>query len=728
MLRHLIITLTIALTCGNCLAQWTMRPSFYNIADVEEYGGRVVAFAPHAVFVADYSGDVDIYSKTSRLSGADISAGYADKGGQCFIVGYANGSADMVSGSSTATIQDISSGNYLYDRRISHITSSKDFYILSGQFGISFVKKDFSGVYGVCHTDNPVLMTAADGNRLWAVTADEILSADLASVNLQSPENYTKKAFTLPSGYVFTGVTSANGAVYVSAFSSSQNKSALYALNDNTLIDEFDGAISLKSNGSNIIVSAKGSVNVYNSSSLLIKQISAANIQENIDITAATILENGMLAVATKKSGMFFGNEGAFKKYLPNGPYTDRFNDLKTVKNRLVAGGKAISILDNNVWNTSIPTGGESVTSLFFNPFNYHHLFAGAEKAVLYQYDDANQKSALNVESAPKNRIAGMSATPDGSLLVVVDGGGIFILSSDGSWHYLSSSEQIKNHTVKSITQVSDYIFLLNLGTSGLFAIDLNATPTDAADDRTRLFYPQFSSGEKVGTEVTSVAKDLDSRIWIGSNSGIGYMQNSDGLLSGEARCMRPVVTQSSKTDGDYSQYLLRYACINDICADAADRKWIATNAGVFAVSDDGTGEVFCFNTKNSPLPSDTVFSARFMGLTGELFFATSSGLCSYAGDVEDAWQDLESVKVYPNPVRPDYDGMIYVSGLEDETDVRITDISGALVYHTVSAGGKITWDGRNLRGHRCHTGIYLIFCVNPETRDTTVKKLLIVN
>ena len=366
MLRHLIITLTIALTCCNCLAQWTMRPSFYNIADVEEYGGRVVAFAPHAVFVADYSGDVDIYSKTSRLSGADISAGYADKGGQCFIVGYANGSADMVSGSSTAAIQDISAGNYLYNRRITHITSSNDYYIFSGEFGISFVHKDFSSVYGVCHTDKPVMMCAVNGNTLWAVSEDEILSTNLANVNLQSPDIYTKYDFSIPSGYAISGIANANGNLMVGLYSSSQNKSEVYALNGNSLIDEFDGEITLKSNGSNLIVSTRNNVNVYNSTALLIKQIAAANIKEGIYINSSIVLENGMIAVGTKNSGLYFGNESAFKNYLPNGPLTDNFNTIETFKNRLVAGNSGLSILENNAWTNSFPTGGETIYSLFF--------------------------------------------------------------------------------------------------------------------------------------------------------------------------------------------------------------------------------------------------------------------------------------------------------------------------------------------------------------------------
>ena len=727
MLKFFTTLFYIAICC-NCLAQWTMRPSFYNVVDVQPFGNKIVAYCPHAVFVANYNGDVDIFTKSSGLSGADISAGYASMSKNCFVVAYADGSADLVSGSNVQTINDVSLGNYLYERKVYHVTESNYYYIMSGEFGIAFVNKDFSGVYGVCRTEFPVLQCAVAGNTLWTVSEQGIYSVSLDNVNLQSPDNYSKHVFDLPVNYDFGQIVSANNMVYVAIYSSSHNKSAVYLLDNNTLVDEFDGEVCLKSTGSNLVVSSATNVSVYNSSNLLIKQIDEQSIKQSIEITSAILLENGMLSIGSKKCGMFLGNDNAFKNFLPNGPFDDSFNSIVTMQNRLIAGNKAFSILHNNIWtNTEVADG--DFTSLFFNPYNYHHAFAGSSNALLYQFDDDKQRSVLNVESAPVNKVSAMEACPDGSLLVVVDFGGIYILSPDGSWHFLQSSAVINKYAVKSIVHASDYVFLLNLGENGVFAIDLSSTPTDYTDDRTNIFYPRYTTGERMGTQITAIVKDLDSRVWIGSNSGIGYLQNVDEVFTDAARCMRPVVTQSSKADGDYSQYLLRYAYINDICADAAAQKWIATNgAGVFAVSNDGTGEVFCFNSKNSPLPSDTVYTVDFMGLTGELFFSTASGLCSYSGDVEDAWNSLESVKVYPNPVRPDYDGMIYVSGLEDNTDVRITDLAGHLVFHTVSAGGKITWDGKNLRGNRCSTGVYLIFCVAPDTGDTSVKKLLIVD
>lgn len=83
---------------------------------------------------------------------------------------------------------------------------------------------------------------------------------------------------------------------------------------------------------------------------------------------------------------------------------------------------------------------------------------------------------------------------------------------------------------------------------------------------------------------------------------------------------------------------------------------------------------------------------------------------------------------VYPNPVRPGYDGVIAIKGLVANSDVKITDVSGNLVSVTKSQGGQAIWDGRNLDGRKVHTGVYLVFTSNSDGSETLVTKILFVN
>ncbi|MEA3450846.1 MAG: T9SS type A sorting domain-containing protein, partial [Bacteroidota bacterium] len=86
-----------------------------------------------------------------------------------------------------------------------------------------------------------------------------------------------------------------------------------------------------------------------------------------------------------------------------------------------------------------------------------------------------------------------------------------------------------------------------------------------------------------------------------------------------------------------------------------------------------------------------------------------------------------KDVYAYPNPVRHEYSGIIYIKGLVKDTDVKITDIAGNIVYQTKSNGGMATWDGNNFDGQRVSTGIYLIFCLNTDGSDSFVSKLLFI-
>ena len=110
------------------------------------------------------------------------------------------------------------------------------------------------------------------------------------------------------------------------------------------------------------------------------------------------------------------------------------------------------------------------------------------------------------------------------------------------------------------------------------------------------------------------------------------------------------------------------------------------------------------------------------------MFFGTDQGLIAYQGDATSGSDTYENVYVYPNPVRETYDGPVTVTGLIENTDIKITDISGNLVFKTTSLGGQATWDGTNLNGNRVKTGVYLVFCNDEFGEETHITKLLFIN
>ena len=81
---------------------------------------------------------------------------------------------------------------------------------------------------------------------------------------------------------------------------------------------------------------------------------------------------------------------------------------------------------------------------------------------------------------------------------------------------------------------------------------------------------------------------------------------------------------------------------------------------------------------------------------------------------------------VYPNPVYEDYNGEIVIAGLKNDTNVKISDIAGNIVYETYSNGGTATWNGKNFDGKKVKTGVYLFLCVDEIDKSGVTEKVLI--
>ena len=175
-------------------------------------------------------------------------------------------------------------------------------------------------------------------------------------------------------------------------------------------------------------------------------------------------------------------------------------------------------------------------------------------------------------------------------------------------------------------------------------------------------------------------------------------------------------------------EYVLGSTHITDIEVDGGNRKWMATaNAGVLLLSQDGSEILEQYTTDNSPLISNNIFDLKLDQTNGELFIITDKGLVSFRTKATYEDPEYSDVVVFPNPVRPNYFGPITMQGIRYNSDVKVTDVAGNLVYKTTSNGGTATWDGKTLDGQKAATGVYLIWTVTNEGNDKKVGKVLIV-
>ena len=180
--------------------------------------------------------------------------------------------------------------------------------------------------------------------------------------------------------------------------------------------------------------------------------------------------------------------------------------------------------------------------------------------------------------------------------------------------------------------------------------------------------------------------------------------------------------------ENDLAQELFFDQFIVDIVVDGANRKWVSiANSGVYLVSPNGQQTIYRFTSLNSPLPSDNVNDIEINSSTGEVFFATDKGMVSFRGVSTKASENLENVFVYPNPVRPEFNGTIKISGLTNKAVVKITDIEGNLVFEATSEGGTIEWDGSAFGKYKVASGVYMVLISADDGEETKVKKVMII-
>jgi ligand-binding sensor domain-containing protein len=300
------------------------------------------------------------------------------------------------------------------------------------------------------------------------------------------------------------------------------------------------------------------------------------------------------------------------------------------------------------------------------------------------------------------------------------------VFQTDGQWKSFELKGGANNPYVGKVivTQNNDKWVITGRGQS-IFV--LNSTGDVAKEQKITAY---FSNGkEEVYTEMSdagAIAEDKNGEIWVGTNGGVAVFTNPSAIWeNGTMYATRPGLNLNDS----FYHPLLEKESITAIIVDGANRKWIGTkHSGVFLISEDGENELEHFTTENSPLPANDITDIAINQKSGEVFIATGSGLISYMGEATEGTDNFNEVYVYPNPVRESYDGPIVVKGLLENTDVKITDISGNLVFKTTSLGGQAIWDGKTLNGNRCKTGVYLVF-MNDDTGETTkVTKLLFIH
>lgn len=293
--------------------------------------------------------------------------------------------------------------------------------------------------------------------------------------------------------------------------------------------------------------------------------------------------------------------------------------------------------------------------------------------------------------------------------------------------NYLGGQDVVFLNSAKS-----DVILILDSNPDQvLAAYDTRGTYNDFSDDKLYVwnrFTDQDGKTFKPDRQI-SIAEDHDGKIWFGTNIGVIEIPSA-------AKAMDPSMTinrlKVPRNDGtNLADYLLGTDYINSIAVDAANRKWLATDvSGLYLVSPDGHQILERFYTNNSPLRSNRVNALYSDPNSTTLYVGTEYGLYTYGTNAAPSRPDYSDICAFPNPVRPDYSGPVYVKGLMEGSLVKIADTAGNVVAQGRSEGGLFTWDGCNMSGSRVKTGVYYVFVSENSSGSSSgaVTKIMVIN
>ena len=450
------------------------------------------------------------------------------------------------------------------------------------------------------------------------------------------------------------------------------------------------------------------------------------------------------------------------KTLKPGGPKYNYFGFLRLAGGTLYSVDKApssanmacVQTLDvsNHEWtcydNDLSSKTGYQFARLFcvdVDPQDKSHVFAGGRTG-LYEFRNGQLVKAYNNDNSPLKTastvgndnkdyvlVTGMKFDTHGNLWLtnsISPGTSLFALTNGSQWES-HHKQQLMIDTDCSMEGMEHlmfdsrgYLWFVNNYFRMPALIRYN-TATDELKVYSRIVNQDGTSYDI--SYVTCVTEDKSGNIWIGTNLG-PFMLEAANIASGSETFTQVKVPRNDGSD--YADYLLSGVYINAIAVDGGGRKWFGTNEnGVYLISEDNMTQLQHFQASGTPLLSDNITALAINDNNGEVFIATNNGLCSYMSDATAANSDMsnDNVYAYPNPVTPDYTGLITIVGLSYQAHVKIVTSSGKMVNEGQSNGGTYTWNGCDRDGNRVASGVYHVVTATNDGSSGTVCRIAVI-
>lgn len=758
----LISSLPFSIFGQGAVGTWRDHFSFRSGQRVTASADRVFVAVSNGVFWYDLNlGSLETLTTVKGLNDVDVSAlGYSPYS-NLLLVGYGNGNIDLVYPDRIVNLP------FIMQKPMQGSKSINDFFFIDNErvfvstgFGIvvlNLSKNEISDTYyiGTGGSGEVVWKTVLYKERIYAATDNGIYSADALEPNLFLFSNWllhTEIPFAETS---YNTMAVFDGHLLINQSNATGIADVVRVFNGNqwdVLPTPYTDIFSFKATADRFAICSKQTIAIYKNLNAYPEEVGTyGGNYSSFKPNDVVLLKSNMLAVADNDYGMALRENGSWKTASPNGPFTDKTYYVYQSNDKMyvTAGGRTDSwgnmytalgyhVLSEGRWGSKVNADYWDAVRIIENPFAPGELYIGSwgdglvvyrDGQVVAHYDPQNS-SLQSILPGRYCRVGGLAFDKNRYLWVTNSGvpNTVSVLSPEGVWKGFSYQSLMNTERISDIVySPNGYLWVISPTEGGFLVIDPGDNPMSQQSHTVRAFKPVSADGESLPKDIYSIAFDRNGYLWIGTTEGVMVSYNPGKVLDKSEFSIQRV--KIPDVVEDVAAYLLEYETITSIAIDGANRKWFGTmRSGVFLHSADGVNRLHHFNKNNSPLPSNTIQSINIHPKTGEVFIATDKGLVSYRSDATEPSSRFGKVYAFPNPIRPNYHGIITITGLMDKTTVKITDAAGNLVYETESLGGQATWDGKNRYGDRVASGVYLFFCSDRNGEETAVGKLLFIH
>ena len=489
-------------------------------------------------------------------------------------------------------------------------------------------------------------------------------------------------------------------------------------------------------------------------------------IEPEINSMSDLELINDQITIATLTSGIGVNDGGgsSFDFIVPEGPNLNFFDGMDfnedvflsgtsrlSQRNAFIDNRKGYYIRDENGWkNYNVNTNEtlndarfrQAFTTAITDQYYYigswgrgiarHHIetngieiFNASNSSLRgWAADDPTFPVITGLETDEEGAVWATSRYATNPLYVQLPGEDEWINYSKSA--AVSSNDEYLNLFVDSFNQ--KWITLQTTSGAGRGVLVLDTGDPTVVNESTGVkLTEEAGRGNLPDASVTAIIEDKEGEVWVGTERGIARFIFPQFIITGSQEERRAQWLINEDPDAA-SPFLLRDINVTSMAVNAANQKWIGTaSEGVWLLNATGGRILKRFTSDNSPLFSDAIQDIAVNDQTGEVYFSTEAGLSIYRDTPVAAVSTMDELKVYPNPFVYDRHTDIKIENLSDITTIRVLGVDGTLIRVIENRGGRVAWDGRNERGDRVGSGVYVIVALGPEGDERGIGKVAII-